>query len=366
MSQQQPLPQESFRDFIQRMLKIAKINELYRELLTDPDGLKLFQKAFTHSTHDPKNNLEVLEFIGDGIIKGINGQYIARRFPEIAQGSEEGTGEGALSKIRRMLEQRKTLSDVGLKLGFWPYVRADEETLTRNRNKTLEDVFEAFIGALVEIIDQRLKRGLGYNYAYNFVEHCLNDIEIDLSKESLDDPITLLNELYKARELAGGRAPLKWGDAVYVNYKYYMPKVSELPKTAKEGELVFLLVDGNDKNIKNVYIFSRGRWVPAHNAPAPDTKFFAPPAPPPRPAGEQQPIEQDDTIKMIWYSGVFGFLNARTQVSANKSNFQDIITNPWRYAAETIGQGIAFRLQDAKKLAAHRALDYLKARNITK
>ena len=354
---QQP-PQESFRDFIKRMLQIAKINEDYREKFTDEEAMQLFLRVVTHPTIDPKNNYELLEFIGDGIIKGINSQYIARRFPSLAAG-EEGTAEGALSKVRRMLEQRKTLADVALKLGFWEYVRADEETLAKNRNKTLEDVFEAFIGALVELLDARIKRGIGYNYAYNFVEVCLNEIEIDLSKEALDDPVTLVNELYKARELKGGRPGLKWGDALYLNYKYYIPKVDTLPPTGKDGELVFLVIDGNDKNIKNTFIWSGGKWIPAWNAP-PSVKFLPPPP-------LLQPLDPTDTsLKIMWYAGLYGFLNSRFPVSVTKQNSQEILQNPWKYAAEIIGQSISFKLQDAKKFAAQSGLKFLEKRGISK
>lgn len=357
---QMDAPRESFRDFIKRMLQIAKINEEYRDSFTDEAGMQLFLRVVTHPTHDSKNNYELLEFIGDGIIKAVNSQYLVRRFPQLAAGAE-GSSEGTLSKVRRALEQKKTLADIALKLGFWSYVRADEETLARNRNKTLEDVFEAFIGALVEIVDIRVKRGLGYNYAYNFIEVCLNDLEIDISKEALDDPITRLNELYKARELKGGRTPIKWGDALYVNYKYIVPKVGQLPPFAREGELVFLVVDGNDKNIKNVHVWSNGRWVPAWNAP-PNVRFYQPPPPPPHVEGE----ELDDTITKIWYSGVLGFLNARGPVSVTKQNQQSILAAPSKYGADIIGQGIAFLLNDAKKIAAKNGLKLLEGMGISK
>ena len=96
----------SFHLFIKKQLSIAKINEKYCEEFTDTEGIDLFLTAFTHPTFDAEKNYQELEFIGDGIIKGILSQYIPRRFPTL-KGAKKGTGEGVLSKTRRFLEQRK-------------------------------------------------------------------------------------------------------------------------------------------------------------------------------------------------------------------------------------------------------------------
>ena len=259
------IDETKFRAFIKAQLKIAKINQEHREAFTDPAGMQLFLAAVTHPTYNSENNYQELEFIGDGIIKGILSQYIPRRFPKLASGgskySKKGTGEGVLSKTRRFLEQRKTLSDFALKLGFWDFVLADEETKTKLRKETLEDVFEAFVGALVEIVDLRVKRGLGYNYAYNYVEASLDNMEIEISKKTLDDPITRLNELYKANDLKGSNPPLKWGDAAYFTETIYFPKLAYKPKNAMKGDVFFSTKD------KVAYVYDGTGWVHISRAP---------------------------------------------------------------------------------------------------
>lgn len=241
----------SFKQFISDTLTHAKISDEYKELLTRPEPLKVFQRAFIHPTSNPKNNYEVLEFIGDGIIKAVNSQYIPRRFTkELSQfASKSGTKEGGYSKTRRLFEQEKFLYPIGVKLGFWKWVKADKETKEQKRNKTLEDVIEAYIGALTENIDTYIKPGLGYLFARNWLESQLDTMEFDLTEETLDDPITRLNELYKANSLKGGVKPLKWGDAKYIDTQLFIPRVKGLPKSGNEGDLVF----NEDTNTVAVY-----------------------------------------------------------------------------------------------------------------
>jgi dsRNA-specific ribonuclease len=351
-----------FRKFIQKMLERANINQEYRVKFTDADGMQLFLAAVTHPTFNAENNYQELEFIGDGIIKGVLSQYIPRRFPALASGgskySKKGTAEGVLSKTRRFLEQRKTLSDFALKLGFWDYVRADEGVLTKLRKETLEDVFEAFVGALVEIVDQRVKRGLGYYYAYNFVESSLNEIEIEISKETLDDPITRLNELYKANELKNGKIPLKWGDALYITEKMYIPKVDQLPpiSSVNIGDLAFSEKD------KNAFVATSNGWI--HVARAPLIEFYAPHSE--MHISETGEIIPDETKQMMWYAGVYGFPHVSGPVIVNRETKMSILQDPKHYGAEIIGQGIHFTLKEAKKLAATQALNYLQQKGYRK
>jgi dsRNA-specific ribonuclease len=304
--------------------------------------------AVTHPSFDDENNYQELEFIGDGIIKGILSQYIPRRFPKLKSESKKATGEGILSKTRRYLEQRKTLSDFGLKLGFWEYVKANEETKSKLRKETLEDIFEAFVGSIVEIVDNRIKKGLGYVYAYNYVEASLNEIEIEISKETLDDPITRLNELYKANEIAGGKIPLKWGDALYKTEQIYFPKIEEKPLKAERGDAYYSIKD------KIVYVYDGKIWITINKAPL----------------IQINPIKVDiiydvegkpTNLQMLWYASVYGFPNKLGKISEgiDKIPGKKILENPEIYGAYIIGQGIHFKKAEAKKIAALQGLSFL-------
>jgi len=341
---------DKYKPFIKSLLKMAKINTEYRDKLTNPASMRVFVQAATHPTADPAHNYEKLEFIGDGIIKAVNSQYIPRRFPNIAK-------EGDLSKIRRYLEKEKTLAKLAENLGFWEFARADTDTLTKDRVKTLEDMFEAFVGALVQVVDINVKRGLGYNYAYNFLETQLDTLAIDLSTETLDDAVTRLNELYKAGVLKNNKPGLKWGDALYVSEKLFIPRVAELakaPKTGlKEGQLIFA-----DKE-RGAFIYTNKGWVNAFYK-TPLIEIISPPPSQPLPGGLPDP-----TVQLIWYAGVFGFLNkTEAFVPINKQNAQRVLDNIDDYGGDLIGQSFAFKAQHAKMNAATNALEYLKRRGI--
>nr|QBK87587.1 MAG: ribonuclease III [Marseillevirus LCMAC201] len=349
----------TFRTFIQAQLKIARINKEHREIFTDSDAMKLFLTAFTDPTYDAKNNYQTLEFIGDGIMHAILSQYIPRRFPGLASGeskySKKSTGEGVLSKTRRFLEQRKTLSDFALKRGFWDHVLADEDTKTKLRKETLENVYEAFVGALVEIVDQRVKQGLGYNYAYNYASASLDDLKIEISKENLDDPITRLNELYKANELKGDSQPLKWGDAAYYTDKLYIPRLDQHPAKVYRvrGNLYFSTKD------KVAYVFYDKKWTHVSLVPLMDLR--------PLKLSEEEP--DPDTLQMMWYAGVYGFpdlIGHAPDVILDKLSPNQILKNPDKYSAEIIGQGLHFKKTDSRKLAAAQALHYLHGKGIKK
>lgn len=130
-------------------------------------------------------NYERLEFIGDSIIKPILTDYITSYF--INQ------NEGFLSKLRSRLEKTQFFSNLTKLLNLKDYIlisRQYEETDTRNTNLSImEDVFEAFIGALY--LDAKEQRDCGYAFKvihdliYNIFES--DTFNLDLRKMSIDD-----------------------------------------------------------------------------------------------------------------------------------------------------------------------------------
>ena len=130
-------------------------------------------------------NYERLEFIGDSIIKPILTDYITSYF--INQ------NEGFLSKLRSRLEKTQFFSNLTKLLNLKDYIlisRQYEETDTRNTNLSImEDVFEAFIGALY--LDAKEQKDCGYAFKvihdliFNIFES--DTFNLDLRKMSIDD-----------------------------------------------------------------------------------------------------------------------------------------------------------------------------------
>jgi len=331
---------EETREFIRDLLTTISISPKYINIFTDDESMKIFMKVFTHPSADPVNNYEILEYIGDGIIKGILSQYIPRRFPDLT------TSEGKLSKVRRSLEQNKTLSKFALDLGFWDYVVGDEETMNQKRNKTLEDVYEAFIGALVEIIDMKIKRGIGYKYAQDFVEFSLDKHPIQLTEETLDDPITRLNELYTAKELKNDKI-LKWGFPKYTFQHVYIPIVNDLSNVkVSQGTVVY------NPSTRSIFVGFNNKLIPISNLNIPIPLLFSN-------VTHEYAIEHPDMYQRVRHSQVYAKPIPDIITYSQSYNFIPIFNKELQQIV--IGHGLSFNQKDSKKMAAQHAINYLKS-----
>lgn len=86
---------------------------------------------------------ERLEFLGDAILGMVVARYLYERFPD--------QSEGFLSKMRTKIVNGRMLGFLSEKIGFPKYViisKQIEESQGRTNFKIMEDVFEAFIGAI--------------------------------------------------------------------------------------------------------------------------------------------------------------------------------------------------------------------------
>ena len=91
-----------------------------------------------------ENSYEVLEFLGDAVIHAVIAEYLYLRYPN--------KDPGFLTKLRTKIEKGDTLNMLSRSLGFHEYAiiaRNIELAGGRANNvNIMEDVFEAFIGAL--------------------------------------------------------------------------------------------------------------------------------------------------------------------------------------------------------------------------
>lgn len=129
-----------------------------------PHNINLYRNAFVHRSYCTMKNddfqtgnekcpsdclplqempYERLEFLGDAILGMIVTRYLYERYPD--------QNEGFLSRIRTKIVNGRMLGFLAEKVGFPPYAilsKQIEESQGRNNYKIMEDIFEAFIGAL--------------------------------------------------------------------------------------------------------------------------------------------------------------------------------------------------------------------------
>ncbi len=165
-----------------------------------------YQKAFTHESYYqsvrhhvstsnvtkcyldyiPTESYERLEFLGDHILKAVMGRYLYERYPN--------EREGFLTSLKIKIEKCSTLHKMAVALGFKKYIllSLSIENLTllgvdmgRNTVNFYEDVFEAFVGAI--LVDNGEK---GLVYADRFVRNVIEEL-VDFSE------LNSVNDNYK-------------------------------------------------------------------------------------------------------------------------------------------------------------------------
>ncbi len=180
--------------------------KLYRFILSKfgyrPNKIFYFQKAITHKSFishaqsDYSN--ERLEFLGDAILDSITAEFLFLKFPE--------SNEGALTKLKSKIVNRKNLCKLGEEIGI-------REVLLYNNNRsinisTLEgNAFEALIGAIYldggyvktkKIIEQYIfKRYLNFTKLLEEEIDFKSKLFIWCQRKKLDLKFNLLSEEHK-------------------------------------------------------------------------------------------------------------------------------------------------------------------------
>lgn len=148
-------------------LKDQQLTEKFIKLLTEinPIDTKLIKKTIPLQN----KSYEVLEFLGDAVIHAVIAEYLFRRYPDKDQ--------GFLTKLRTKIEKGETLNKFSRKLGFHEYAiisRNIELSGGRQNNiNIMEDIFEAFIGAL--------KLETNFETCQKFIINLI-DLEIDFAE----------------------------------------------------------------------------------------------------------------------------------------------------------------------------------------
>jgi len=175
---------------IVKTLRAAQLKPHYVDLLLSRQDL--YEQAFTSKSYDPKINYEVFEHLGDASANSFVPWYFFRRFPQF--NCTEGVQ--VLARLKINYSSKQTFSSIAEKLGFWPHIRASAAEKQSSRKALLEDVFEAFIGVTIYILDEEFAVGVGFNVVYDILKSIYDEMPISLKFEDLYDAKTRLKELF--------------------------------------------------------------------------------------------------------------------------------------------------------------------------
>ena len=167
------------------------------------NNLGIYQEAFTHESYSlphiqkaiDRDNLKLadkldgvaplqnksyerLEYLGDAIIEGIISKYLFERYPE--------EDESFLSRMRVSLVKGMNLAYLSRVVGFGKHLlisrTLEEKENGRMKENILEDIFEAFIGAIfIDFNNDKhgflssFYSGAGYQVAEKFLINLIED-----------------------------------------------------------------------------------------------------------------------------------------------------------------------------------------------
>ena len=142
---------------------------------------KLYLRAFTHKSalkrHEGlASSYETLEFMGDSVLGFVITKFLFDKY--------EKEQEGFLTKARTKMVRGTTLASIAKVLEFDKWILMDEKGERNGWNtnpKILEDVFEAFVGAVY--LD------LGMVHAKRFILDSFEKIETDLVDDNYKDQL---------------------------------------------------------------------------------------------------------------------------------------------------------------------------------
>lgn len=187
------------KQFVRDTLQRAGVENKVVSLFLTEENLAIFQEAFTHSSFNKKKNYEKLEHTGDTFVNLSTALYITKRFPEI-------NNEAWLSRIKFFLQGKQTLSKLSYENGFVVNIRVvgveftDEYYKDEDLMSILEDVFEAFFGAVGTVADSTISTGAGLEICYKLLTTYFDTVRIAVTVDFLFDPVTLFKEIGDAEK----------------------------------------------------------------------------------------------------------------------------------------------------------------------
>jgi ribonuclease III len=166
------------------------VQPLLEHLHLKPRNLALYQLAFTHTSVNHAGNsigkdYERLEFMGDAFISMVVADLVFQLHPDWSQGE--------LSKTRAKFVQTNSLVKIARSLKLADYVTIGpsiKRDMVATSDKILEDIFEAFIGAIY--LD------LGHQEAFQFVAKLFKPLILNVDMDELTDYKTRLQEEMQA------------------------------------------------------------------------------------------------------------------------------------------------------------------------
>jgi len=155
-----------------------KLNNLQKNINIKFKNLNYLKKSLTHKSHNPSNNYEKLEFLGDRIL----GFVISKKLIELYPNEKEGVLD---KKLASLVNKNKCL-EVAKLISLEKFILVgNKNKKTKVENKILADSIEALIGAIYYDKGFEVSEKFILNMWKNFIN--LSEITIIDSKTRLQE-----------------------------------------------------------------------------------------------------------------------------------------------------------------------------------
>lgn len=167
--------ESSFADNLKVFLQssifpLSKVSDQFAVKLLAPDQMPRWIAAFTHESVNvnPASNYDQFEKLGDSVMKTCFLQFILTKYPNM--------DSNGLSELSAYYLSKPKLAEISNSLGLTNYVQIS----VKKSISVSEDLFESLIGALFWIGNVAILPGMGFVFAFNFVNNIFSQVEIDL------------------------------------------------------------------------------------------------------------------------------------------------------------------------------------------
>ena len=183
----------AFTNMLKAIFQFCGLSKNCIDVIMLPRYRNILHSAFTSDTVDMRNNYQMYEQLGDLSANKFIVMYMYKRFPRL----QRSECVKIVARLRINYGTKKCFSEIARKLGFWPFITSSVETRSKKMKSLLEDVFEAFIGAVEFIINEHYNEtGMGFDIVYKILKTMFDDMDISLRHEDLYDAKTRLKEMF--------------------------------------------------------------------------------------------------------------------------------------------------------------------------
>lgn len=160
------------------------------KFLTTKKSLAFLQSCFVAPSANAVVNYEFMEQLGDVSANKFLVWYFYERFPFL----KCPTGVKIVARLKINYASRASFATLSRKLGFEKFIQASDEDKIHRFEELLEDVFEAFVGGIELVLNDRGQTN-GTRAIEAFLKKVFDDVDVSLAYEDLYDAKTRLKEI---------------------------------------------------------------------------------------------------------------------------------------------------------------------------